>query len=93
MTIIDIAYLRLVCPPVDRVFAASVRVVEGLPIGFISGAGFIRRNGSIIDFIGAGVFKPTRDSRGVPLLPPDTPLNQRPWRNRMHALQPADDDN
>ena len=93
MTITGTAYLRFIFPPVDRFFAVSVRVVEGLPFGFILGAGFMRRNGSIIDFIGEGVFKPTRGSRGVPLLLPKPPPNPQPWRDRMNALQPADDGN
>ena len=35
MNIIGTAILPLVFPPVDRVFRAQVRVVEGLPLGLI----------------------------------------------------------
>ena len=88
MNIIGTAILPLVFPPVDRIFRARVRVVEGLPFGFILGAAFMRHYSSIIDFEGAGSFKPTKDSRAVPLLPPKPSPSSQPWRERVQTMQP-----
>ena len=67
MSIVCTATLPMVFPPVDRVFYARLRVVEGLPIGVILGAAFMRHYGSVINFAGPGHFKPTRDCDNVPL--------------------------
>ena len=46
----------------------------------------MRHYNSVVDFEGAGSFKPTRDSRVVPLLPPKPPPNAQPWRERVQML-------
>ena len=96
MSIIGTALLQLIFPPEDRIFRARLRVVRDLPLGLILGAGFVRRHGGVIDLgdrEGAGSFKPSRDSRSVPLLPPDPPEHPRPWRDRLHTLDSEEDGN
>lgn len=43
----------------------SVRVVEGLPCGYILGAFFLGKHSSFIKFVGAGTFKPALQSPWV----------------------------
>ncbi|CAB1096262.1 unnamed protein product [Ectocarpus sp. CCAP 1310/34] len=80
MSVVDTAVLPLAFPPVDRVFRARLRVVEGLAFGLILGAAFMRHYDRVIDFAGTGSFKPAPDAGSVPLLPPKLPPNPRPWR-------------
>lgn len=73
MPIIGTVLLPLIFPPVDRVFRARIRVVEGPPFRLILGTAFLRHYSSTILLEGAGSFKPTPDSCRVPLLPAKLP--------------------
>lgn len=68
MNIVGSAHLPLIFPPEDKVRIVTVRVVEKLPYGFILGAAFLRKHGSIINFGNEGGFKPTPSSPWVPFL-------------------------
>lgn len=92
MSITGTALLLLIFPPVDRVFHARVRCVEGLPFSLTLGTAFAWHYGSIIDFNGTGSFEPTKDSRSVPLLPPEPLQNPRPWPEQVHSVEPDEDD-
>ena len=88
MNIIGYTILPLVFSVVDCVFRAHVRVVEVLPFDLILGAALMRHYSCVIDFDGADFFKPTKDSRAVPLLLPKPPPNlEQPWRERAQVLQ------
>ena len=52
----------------------------------------MRHYSCIIDFEGAGSFKPTKDSRAVPLLPPKPPPSSQPWRERVQVLHTEEAD-
>lgn len=71
MRILGTCILFIIFPPVDGIFAASVRVVEGLPFGLVLGTAFMRYHGSSLLFAGpgSGHFKPNPHSSLVPLLP------------------------
>ena len=71
MDILGTRIIFLVFPPVDGIFGAKVRVVEGLPVGVILGTAFMRQYESalLFDGPGSGWFKPTPTSKRVPLLP------------------------
>ena len=66
MRVLGSSVVPIVFAPEDKVRNVAVRVVEGLPYGFIIGAGFFRANASVLDFgVGRG-FKPTHSSPWVP---------------------------
>ena len=54
--------------PMDRVRKVWVRVVDGLPCGFILGASFFRRNRSTLSFDGKLGFRPSPDAPWVPFV-------------------------
>ncbi|CAB1099718.1 unnamed protein product [Ectocarpus sp. CCAP 1310/34] len=51
-----------------RVGDVEVRVVDGLPNGFIVGADFFSRNASVLDFSSSRGFRPVPAAPGVPFL-------------------------
>ena len=71
MSILGTCLISVVFPPVDKIFAVKVRVVDQLPLGLILGTAFMRRYESSLIFEGpgAGWFKPTPTSPRVPFLP------------------------
>lgn len=54
--------------PEDKVRNVSVRVLEGRPYGFILGASFLPKHGSVVNFAEGGGFKPAPESPWVPFL-------------------------
>lgn len=60
--------IPVVFNPEDKVRNVAVRVVEGLPYGFIVGAAFLRKHQSVISFAEETGFKPSPDSPWVPFL-------------------------
>ena len=64
MSILGTCLILVVFPPVDKIFAVKVRVVDQLPLGLILGTAFMRRYESSLIFEdpGGGWFKPTPTS-------------------------------
>ena len=71
MSILGTCFIFAVFPPVDKIFAVKVRVVDQLPLGLILGTAFMGRYESSLIFEGpgAGWFKPTPTSPRAQLLP------------------------
>ena len=68
MRVLGSARIPIVFLPEDCVHNIAVRIVEGLPYGFILGARFIYANKSILNFGTDKGFKPTPASPWVPFL-------------------------
>ena len=68
MKVVGSCEIPLVFAPEDKARNVSVRVVEGLPYGFMFGASFLRKHGSVMNFAEGGGFKPAPESPWVPFM-------------------------
>ncbi|CAB1106770.1 unnamed protein product [Ectocarpus sp. CCAP 1310/34] len=68
MRIVGSAALPVLFDGDARVGDVEVRVVDGLPNGFIVGADFLSRNASVLDFSSSRGFRPVPAAPGVPFL-------------------------
>ena len=84
MRVLGSARIPIVFLPEDCVHNITVRIVEGLPYGFILGARFFYTNKSILNFGTDKGFKPTPASPWVPFLEKKKHDRIKPPRESAH---------
>ena len=90
MRVLGSARIPIVFLPEDCVHNIAVRIVEGLPYGFILGARFFYANKSILNFGTDKGFKPTPASPWVPFLDKNMTASNSPSRKRAQPLPRED---
>ena len=90
MRVLGSARIPIVFLPEDCVHNIAVRIVEGLPYGFILGARFFYANKSVLNFGTDKGFKPTPASPWVPFLDKNMTASNSPSRKRAQPLPRED---
>ena len=90
MRVLGSARIPIVFLPEDCVHNIAVRILEGLPYGFILGARFFYANKSILNFGTDKGFKPTPASPWVPFLDKNMTASNSPSRKRAQPLPRED---
>ena len=90
MRVLGSARIPIVFLPEDCVHNIAVRIVEGLPYGFILGARFFYANKSILNFGTDKGFKPTPASPWMPFLDKNMTASNSPSRKHAQPLPRED---